>query len=120
MVKSLMDYLGRWLALKFLAKEKALKVHNKELVEKAYAEGTKSKEAFVMSLPVVDEGTQQPKAMHSVVAAIAETDTKVSAAEQAKLQGYTGSACSSCGSSKMKRNGSCEVCIDCGVTSGCS
>ena len=38
----------------------------------------------------------------------------------AKLQGYTGSMCSGCGSFKLKRNGSCEVCLDCGATSGCS
>ena len=53
MVKSLMDYLGRWLALKFLTKEKAIRYHNKELVEKAYSEGTKSKEAFAIAIPVV-------------------------------------------------------------------
>lgn len=39
---------------------------------------------------------------------------------QAKAQGYTGDPCISCGSMKVKRNGSCTVCIDCGETSGCS
>jgi len=115
MVKSLMDYLGRWLALKFLTKEKAMKYHNKALVEKAYAEGTKSKDAYAMSLPVVDEGASQP--MKSSTVAVAE---KPSSLSDAKLQGYTGSACSGCGSTKMKRNGSCELCMDCGATSGCS
>lgn len=115
MVKSLMDYLGRWLALKFLTKEKAMKYHNKDLVEKAYAEGTKSKDAYAMSLPVVDEGASQP--MKSSSTAVAD---KTSLLSDAKLQGYTGSACSGCGSTKMKRNGSCELCLDCGATSGCS
>jgi ribonucleoside-diphosphate reductase alpha chain len=114
MVKSLMDYLGRWLALKFLDKEKAMKFHNKDLVEKAYAEGTKSKDAYAMSLPVIDEGMPQLMVMKS-----APAEPVLDATETAKLQGYTGSSCSGCGSTKMKRNGSCELCMDCGATSGC-
>ncbi|PIR52653.1 ribonucleoside-diphosphate reductase, adenosylcobalamin-dependent [Candidatus Peregrinibacteria bacterium CG10_big_fil_rev_8_21_14_0_10_49_10] len=131
MVKSLMDYLGRWLAVKFLPKEQAMQFHNKELVEKAYSEGTKSKDAFAMRLPVIDEGAQAPSDLANSVAMppqekeqqpmreAAETpDT--SKWEVAKQQGFTGSVCSGCGSMKMKRNGSCEICLDCGATSGCS
>ncbi len=118
MVKSLMDYLGRWLALKFLSKEHAMKFHNKELVEKAYTDGTKSKDAFAMSLPVIDEGMPEIP-VHNVHAGT-EPTAKSTPTEQAKLQGYTGTTCSACGSSKMKRNGSCELCLDCGATSGCS
>src|SRR3970040_1619532 len=43
MVKSIMDYLGRWLAVKFLDKETAKKYHNGQLVDKAYSEGTMGK-----------------------------------------------------------------------------
>src|SRR3989344_1520635 len=57
-VKSMMDYLGRWLALKFLSKEKAKLVHNADLVDKAYAEGSKSKETFVGTIPVLDMGEE--------------------------------------------------------------
>ena len=38
--KSLMDYIGRWLAIKFLPQEEAKKYHNADLVERAYNEGT--------------------------------------------------------------------------------
>jgi ribonucleoside-diphosphate reductase alpha chain len=38
----------------------------------------------------------------------------------ARAQGYTGEMCESCGSSRVKRNGACTVCEDCGTTSGCS
>ncbi len=41
-------------------------------------------------------------------------------AAQAKSAGYTGESCSSCGSIRVKRNGTCIVCEDCGTTSGCS
>ncbi|MGV8169471.1 MAG: vitamin B12-dependent ribonucleotide reductase, partial [Candidatus Nanoarchaeia archaeon] len=39
---------------------------------------------------------------------------------EAKSKGYTGEQCSSCGSMKLKRSGSCSVCEDCGNTTGCS
>jgi ribonucleoside-diphosphate reductase alpha chain len=134
MVKSMMDYLGRWLALKFLTKDQAKRFHNADLVDGAYREGTKSKDAFAMRLPVIDEGAQadlqvsigddvSPEDSHSTQTAAQHEDTSVSAADkaaQAKLQGFTGSMCGGCGSVKMKRNGSCEVCLDCGATSGCS
>lgn len=131
MVKSIMDYMGRWLALKFLTKENAMRFHNHDLVEKAYADGSKSKDAFAMRLPVIDEGASAQGDLFGTVEAstgaavdkvIADADPEAgpTSLEQAKQQGYTGSMCSGCGSSKMKRNGSCELCLDCGATSGCS
>ncbi len=140
-VKSMMDYLGRWLALKFLTKDQAKKLHNSDLVDKAYEIGTKSKEAFAMRLAVIDEGSEADGLFHNVIVeekkhrelldaeanhsstismGATSSGSMPSKAEQAKLQGFTGSICSGCGSEKMKRNGSCEVCLDCGVTSGCS
>ncbi len=136
-VRSVMDYLGRWLALKFLTKDKAKKFHNGELVDHAYAIGSKSKEAFAMRLQVVDEGAavsmdlpamMDEKTHQDLAQAVTEvatgagTSTTLSAGKMAnaKLQGFTGSMCAGCGSFKMKRNGSCEVCLDCGATSGCS
>jgi len=125
MAKSFMDYLARWLALKFLTKEQAMQFHNHELVEKAYAEGSKSKDAYAMRLNVVDEGAAAPQAkLFDAVVSDAKADipadTTATKAEVAKQQGYTGSLCGTCSSLKMKRNGSCEVCLDCGATSGCS
>ena len=38
----------------------------------------------------------------------------------AKAQGFTGAQCLACGSMKVKQNGSCQVCVDCGETTGCS
>lgn len=130
MVKSIMDYLGRWLALKFLTREKAKKYHNADLVDQAYDHGTKSKDAFAMRLPVVDEGSSPAQiSITEMVEERAERQAQVesdsvdesgSQIEKAKLQGFTGAICSGCGSLRMKRNGSCEVCLDCGATSGCS
>jgi ribonucleoside-diphosphate reductase alpha chain len=128
MVKSIMDYLGRWLALKFLSKEKAKQFHNKDLVDKAYREGTKSKDAFAMRLPVVDEGSVLEESTIKLVekkeeVVIKDKEPTVNDGgerDKAKQQGFTGSICGSCGSLRVKTNGSCELCLDCGATSGCS
>ena len=34
--------------------------------------------------------------------------------------GYTGNVCTSCGGVRMIRAGTCELCQDCGSTTGCS
>ncbi|MBR9692682.1 adenosylcobalamin-dependent ribonucleoside-diphosphate reductase [Candidatus Woesearchaeota archaeon] len=47
------------------------------------------------------------------------TDEERSIAE-AKAKGYTGEPCPSCKSMRLKRNGTCMLCEDCGSTTGCS
>ncbi len=44
----------------------------------------------------------------------------VKTSNEARSFGYTGEQCANCGSMRVKRNGSCTVCDDCGSTSGCS
>lgn len=39
---------------------------------------------------------------------------------RARETGYTGNACTHCGSFKLRRNGACECCEECGASSGCS
>ncbi|MEX0660259.1 MAG: vitamin B12-dependent ribonucleotide reductase [Balneolaceae bacterium] len=46
---------------------------------------------------------------------VAETDY-----DRAKQLGYTGDSCPECGSMTMIRNGTCQKCITCGSTTGCS
>lgn len=122
--KSIVDYLGRWLALKFLSKEKAKKFHTPELVEKAYREGSKSQEAFAMKLPVVDEGGGVVEVLSvdtvpTKSTTVMEEEPKGGGGSAVKVQKYNGSVCAECGSGRMLQNGSCEVCLDCGETSGC-
>ncbi|MGE4257680.1 MAG: hypothetical protein AB7E84_21100, partial [Xanthobacteraceae bacterium] len=50
-------------------------------------------------------------------------DAKAIAAQRrqkALMQGYTGDMCSNCNSTRMKVSGHCQVCEDCGTTTGCS
>ena len=39
---------------------------------------------------------------------------------EARLQGYEGDPCGSCGAFTLVRNGTCLKCVSCGSTSGCS
>ncbi len=44
----------------------------------------------------------------------------INSRQMARDSGYTGSQCVNCNSMRMKVSGHCEVCDDCGTTTGCS
>jgi ribonucleoside-diphosphate reductase alpha chain len=48
------------------------------------------------------------------------TKMKVVSSTNAKTFGYTGEQCINGGSMRVRRNGTCLICEDCGGTSGCS
>lgn len=56
---------------------------------------------------------------NSQIEKVKDDQTKMRANDAKKI-GYTGEQCRNCGSIRVKRNGSCNVCEDCGETSGCS
>ena len=71
-------------------------------------------------------GRDEPKGMVSLASA-REVPALAHAAEikaislgNGKRAGYAGESCTSCGSIRVRRNGTCVVCEDCGTTSGCS
>ncbi len=66
-------------------------------------------------MPLAQAGASV-EAAASKLASELESDSS----KDAKMQGYTGEQCENCGSMKVKRNGSCTVCSECGETSGCS
>jgi len=59
-------------------------------------------------------------AVHTAKAHADDNSVLRSQAAQAKVQGYTGEQCENCGSVRVKQNGTCKVCEDCGMTTGCS
>ncbi len=106
MAKSIMDYIFRWLALKFLPKEE------KEKYVGPIETETPSEQAIQPPEPVSLE----------TPAANGEPPNRSSIEAQEKLVFQTQAdapLCSNCGSI-MVRNGSCYKCLECGSTSGCS
>ena len=110
--KSIMDYLFRWMALKFLPREEQLNYMSEEFV----IDNDDSDEGVIS--PEKSEVTLQPKPERIKV-----TTGDTSGVEQREKVVFQTQAdapnCSECGSI-MVRNGSCYKCLECGATSGCS
>ena len=150
MVKSIIDYIGRWMALKFLPKDIAKKYHNADLVDRAYSEGNL---AFLPQLPVepvagkseelsapgddrIHRPMTQPDLVEIKEAELNQSFMKVGVQAQvrdisidefAKMQKdmaltLNNEDAPTCSTcgSVTVRNGSCYKCLDCGETTGCS
>ncbi|HEV2470057.1 MAG TPA: vitamin B12-dependent ribonucleotide reductase [Candidatus Sulfotelmatobacter sp.] len=107
--KSIMDYIFRWLQLRFLTGQQQMLFENLRL--KA------SPESRALSPEAPETGTQEPLALRDS----APRAGSVHAADALSSIVDLGDAptCSFCGSI-MTRNGSCYRCMSCGSTSGCS
>lgn len=134
--KSLMDYIGRWLAIKFLPREEAKKYHNGDLVDRAYNEGTmKSKATPVLETQIdlgelkakedlSDEGKlikvlEEVKVKPLKKAVAVGSDQGMPHVAPVAFKSEDAQFCTTDGSI-MIRNGSCYKCTNCGETSGCS
>lgn len=115
--KSIMDYIFRWLALKFLSKEEQLRYMSEEFVEdndRSIQEIKEHERAEISAtestiFPVGDEQEDQRNRLKHL-----EQKEKVVFQTQADAPN-----CPECGNI-MVRNGNCYKCIECGTTSGCS
>lgn len=99
---SILDFVFRTLGHEYLGREDFLHVKPIDEMPKDSEEKEKVQE-FSEHLPTM-------KSENSTV-----TKIKV-----AKSRGYTGEQCVNCSSMKVRQNGACTVCDDCGETSGCS
>lgn len=137
MAKSIVDYVFRWLALKFLSKNECIEVgihfdETKEEVKiameaKSTAEesdllGTKEKAAAVMhdTEPSLNQTKLQfapsPSAATTTTAIPEPTYQRETVAFDLQSDAPT---CDTCGN-VMVRNAACYKCLNCGSTSGCS
>ncbi len=62
----------------------------------------------------------ESQAMDMEPTVIEQADMRLEQVREAKMKGYEGDSCSSCGNFTLVRNGTCLKCMTCGETSGCS
>ena len=109
---SIVDYVFRVLGYEYLGRQDF--VHVKTVNGDSHGLGS--------PVPHVEEQKGQVKLVEEPPkgGAAAGEDDFDEKARHAKAQGFTGAQCEACGSMKVKQNGSCQVCVDCGETTGCS
>jgi ribonucleoside-diphosphate reductase alpha chain len=124
--KSIMDYIFRWLGLKFLpgyeSKEAASMVENGQSTDAAGTSGASAGSASAATAPAassVSSVASAPPSVSSSHAGAASSHTLPEKHAPAPLYTADAPTCSDCGSI-MTRNGSCYKCENCGATSGCS
>jgi ribonucleoside-diphosphate reductase alpha chain len=135
---SILDYVFRALGYEYLGRQDF--VHVKAIDEQkssqspgqpvahAAAEVAETTDAVGQTFQSVNDEEENIKRMQAEREhEPAVMETKVSTAQamsakrtEARSKGYTGEQCTACGSLRVKRNGACTVCDDCGTTSGCS
>lgn len=96
--KSIMDYIFRWLTIKFLSKKNDVEKADNSKIEIAEIDKVEIKKIEEKTIEVIDAEHHEADAFENQEDAI---------------------PCSTCGSI-MVRNGSCYRCLNCGGTSGCS
>ncbi|WKZ30122.1 MAG: adenosylcobalamin-dependent ribonucleoside-diphosphate reductase [Candidatus Dojkabacteria bacterium] len=144
MAKSIVDYLARWLALKFLDTASAKKYHTEELVERSHRNGDLKASDIAMlygmkhnehqaasTTSIVQQNT--PVTEKKVVEEVVQKQQEGISSEATNLEqlqkdqikqamaqnNEDAPICHQCGA-VMVRNGSCYKCLECGTTTGCS
>ena len=142
MSTSILDYIFRELAISYLGRgdlshvmpddlrPDSLGGGDKEaaLAERAMGQPipTAASRGFVRDNLYVVSGGRAEAAREAVGASFIEAPMTAAAGAQdaairhARMLGYEGDACGSCGNFTMVRNGTCMKCVTCGETDGCS
>ena len=119
---SILDYVFRSVGYDYLKRNDF--VHVKAVDEPPVSNKTASPElgnpAASIATTVMPESALAEVAFSNGGANTSNGNGRTARVVEAKAKGYTGEQCSNCGSMRVKRNGSCTVCDDCGSTSGCS
>jgi ribonucleoside-diphosphate reductase alpha chain len=112
MAKSIMDYIFKWLAIKFLPRE------NQQDAGVIVREQSAAPETNVAPISKSD-ATFLKSIETTIVLPPKEADAPNPKPNAAFLYQQDAPSCSDCGSI-MVRNGACYKCLNCGSTSGCS
>jgi ribonucleoside-diphosphate reductase alpha chain len=111
---SLLDLIFRTLGISYLGLNDL--AHIKPADKPLEAPGVRP---TALVLPAADVPAPVPAAAKSP-AGPQGAMSRAEAADMSRRAGYTGDGCNACSSMRVRRNGTCVVCEDCGTTSGCS
>ena len=114
---SILDYVFRVLGYEYLGRRDFVHVKTMESYDKKSSNGNGVETPKERQLRITEKKENNEKTFASKKPVQSE---EVTAVMEAKSQGFTGEHCPTCNSMKMKHNGNCMVCLDCGSTTGCS
>ena len=114
MSSSIVDYIFRELAIKYLDRHDLSHVSQEDLDPYSISRPEITEDGVVRTKGEVREVQQTLGAFDNVE----DSDSKIR--RLARENGFTGDICTDCGSSQMVRNGTCLKCNACGSTTGCS
>lgn len=130
---SILDYVFRSIGYDYLGRtdfvhEKAVdEIPNDKNATKLVANGPSTKQEIETENGTNHKTTKEPIAVttakdsnHTIQVTHRNKNGSQYKPSDAKKIGYTGQQCENCGSIRVRRNGACTVCEDCGYTSGCS
>ncbi|NBC26710.1 MAG: vitamin B12-dependent ribonucleotide reductase [Bacteroidetes bacterium] len=126
MSTSVIDYIFRELAVTYLGREDLAHVPPEDIMKRKLRPSEEKGAAGPSSSAPTpgaerDESTGIPEPVNALADEGTSTSEKrESEYDRAKQLGYTGDSCPECGSMTMIRNGTCQKCITCGSTTGCS
>tara|TARA_Y100001951_G_C11236287_1_gene237653 strand:- start:62 stop:694 length:633 start_codon:yes stop_codon:yes gene_type:complete len=112
MSTSPLDYIFRELAVRYDDRKDLAHVPPAQIIDKKTEKYIP--EIDGLPLPIEDD------AIIEKVPVEPEKQSLLSQADEARVKGYEGEACTSCNQFTLVRNGSCLKCNTCGETSGCS
>jgi len=110
---SILDYVFRSIGYDYLGRKDFVHVKAVDELMDGDIDGKQKSNGAAEHIPVAEPALV-------VHAESTHSSPRQSQAYQAKVQGYTGEQCENCGSMRVKQNGTCKVCEDCGMTTGCS
>jgi ribonucleoside-diphosphate reductase alpha chain len=132
MTTSVIDYIFRELAVTYLGRDDLAHVPAEEVMTRKIRPSEEEKQSKekanredTSQEPNNNGSPDQPETVvesqpTKQAQTTADDSSYQSDYEKAKELGYTGDSCPECGSMTMVRNGTCQKCITCGSTTGCS
>jgi ribonucleoside-diphosphate reductase alpha chain len=122
---SIIDYVFRAIGYEYLGRQDFVHIKAVDETEGSSFSGSGGGNGNGNGRPRVSPGQDLWASRQGTIEAASPSAARAGTGEERKVataraQGFTGDQCGNCGSMRVKQNGACHVCEDCGTTSGCS